>query len=830
MEFIQKKKFLHPQLSFKRKIRVEETLKISCYYYVSPQAEPALASKLATARQENGNSDAALGNTALSGGQSRSGINPGGKGDKRAPLREEVIYAGMTDGSIVTWKRKNYDQSSLLAGKEYEFAEVISKKPHKGEVKTILFETINGKDLVLTGSADRTIKVWDMDVKIKEKDPCIQTLIGHGGSVISTKYSSQIDVLVSCSTDKTIKLWKPDSGRELLYYPWFICIQTIKDFQSVSGFNALENPIWISSLEFKEGESLALFAGDSEGSMVILRPKDSWREGGQFELWKKNPQVHRLGITQLLLVIQENFVFTISYDQCLRGFDAANGGEFLCIKNPNKCLYTSLFWDETSQELLVADEAGYIGVLNVYVENPIAWEQIIEQKIVKIEMVRQDLLLIASEASIFVYRIKKGTRNQDMMGHTGAILQLLTLDPVKLVGQNQNEKPRVVSASMDNTIRLWDSGEMTTLNVLESPENSEVTCMEFLESPCLLATGHEDGVIRLWNLEIATNIVLKTEDPKLMHSNTITAIKAACFKDCEFLLSTGYDGRVSIWEISEKVPIATSVMMSNSVCLRISFKAQPNVDKYSRHVDPHGELGHEVLCLEYNPKNSTIITGGNTNEINIWKMMENGELVATLRGHEDAVTCMVLDQNYLFSGSDDKTIRVWNTFLHYELYVLPQYHEEPIRAIMMLPDSGFLVSCAGDNKILIWSYQEQEVVQTIERKNLYRCLGYVSAFDMLLVGTEECSIMTFNLSNLADERIPRKEQFEGGEENGEEYGPSYDQYEGEMAGDGPQRKKKTEAKALLDKPDGSKNDLEDLSVLLEAEEEEDDEILKKIMK
>ena len=36
------------------------------------------------------------------------------------------------------------------------------------------------------------------------------------------------------------------------------------------------------------------------------------------------------------------------------------------------------------------------------------------------------------------------------------------------------------------------------------------------------------------------------------------------------------------------------------------------------------------------------------------------QLECTLEGHDDSVTCMALDANFLFSGSDDKTIRVWN--------------------------------------------------------------------------------------------------------------------------------------------------------------------------
>ena len=51
---------------------------------------------------------------------------------------------------------------------------------------------------------------------------------------------------------------------------------------------------------------------------------------------------------------------------------------------------------------------------------------------------------------------------------------------------------------------------MEPINVLESPENSEVSCMTFLANCCLVATGHEDGSLRLWNLEISSSVVLKS--------------------------------------------------------------------------------------------------------------------------------------------------------------------------------------------------------------------------------------------------------------------------------------------------------------------------------
>ena len=73
----------------------------------------------------------------------------------------------------------------------------------------------------------------------------------------------------------------------------------------------------------------------------------------------------------MVIVVQANFIFTMSFDQYLKGFDATNGTEFFQIKNPNKCIYSTLYWDTVYQELFIADEKGFLTVLNVYMEKPL---------------------------------------------------------------------------------------------------------------------------------------------------------------------------------------------------------------------------------------------------------------------------------------------------------------------------------------------------------------------------------------------------------------------------------------------------------------------------
>ena len=210
-----------------------------------------------------------------------------------------------------------------------------------------------------------------------------------------------------------------------------------------------------------------------------------------------------------------------------------------------------------------------------------------------------------------------------MEGHTEPILKVIVLEPSKMQRIPGAEKilddPKVITCAHDNTIMLWDLAKMEVISKMEAPPHSEITCMTFLYNCCLVATGHEDGSIRLWNLEINTSVLLKCKEED-KHTNTISCIMGYMYKESEILIAGSYDGHISNWEISEKKSGNTGGMNSTIFPQLRAFIDNTRVVKkleWKNLTDPD-----EILCLAvYEKKDEAyIIVGGNNKVIQVYSI------------------------------------------------------------------------------------------------------------------------------------------------------------------------------------------------------------------
>ena len=105
----------------------------------------------------------------------------------------QTLVSGSADKTIKVWNLDTGQLRRTLLG-------------HSNIVRSVIFRP-NGQVLV-SGSGDKTIKLWNV-----QTGELIRTLTGHSGPVWSVAISHDGQTIVSGSEDKTIKIWNLSTGK-----------------------------------------------------------------------------------------------------------------------------------------------------------------------------------------------------------------------------------------------------------------------------------------------------------------------------------------------------------------------------------------------------------------------------------------------------------------------------------------------------------------------------------------------------------------------------------------------------------------------------------------
>jgi len=154
-----------------------------------------------------------------------------------------------------------------------------------------------------------------------------------------------------------------------------------------------------------------------------------------------------------------------------------------------------------------------------------------------------------------------------------------------------------------------------------------------------------------------------------------------------------------------------------------------------------------------NQLDSTLVTSGNDCKIRIWSL-RNFELQATLEGHVEAVTCLGLDGNFLLSGSEDGSVRLWDMVSFMALGTL-RVHQAAVEGLMVVPESGWLVTCSTDGTVRVWDYGAAVELKVWRHPEQFRCLALKRSTSHVIAGTEEHHIVSFPLSEVLTEQKAR---------------------------------------------------------------------------
>ncbi|KAK9454754.1 WD40-repeat-containing domain protein [Dipodascopsis uninucleata] len=153
--------------------------------------------------------------------------------------------------------------------------------------------------------------------------------------------------------------------------------------------------------------------------------------------------------------------------------------------------------------------------------------------------------------------------------------------------------------------------------------------------------------------------------------------------------------------------------------------------------------GHSgsVLCLQFDTKEDLLVSGGADGKIILWSIGKS-KILSVLNGHAGRVMDVGFNDKYIISGSQDRTIRVWDKNApHVSLRVLEGYSGFINRIGL---HNNLVVSGSGDHTVRLWNVEAEECVTVF--KDHTRGVAAVS-FDGKIVasGGSDRTVRLYNI-------------------------------------------------------------------------------------
>jgi WD40 repeat protein len=488
--------------------------------------------------------------------------------------------------------------------------------------------------LIASGSTDKTVKLWRPDGTL------IQTLKGHTDGVTSLSFSPDGQTLASASLDKTVQMWhkNPITG---IFDP--------QPYTTLEGHGD-----WVYSVNFSpDGELLA--TGSKDATIKL------WRKDGSLV---KILRGHQGWVNWVTFSPDGQFLASASEDKTVKIW--RRDGSLVTTLHGHQRGVTAVAFSPNGQTLA---SGGRDRTVKLWQRQPNSSKNRIDFRPTKV-----------------------------LPQHSKTVWSL-SFSP---------DGEKLASGSDDNTINLW-STTGSLLNTFKGHSDA-VASVAFSPDNKLLASASYDKSVKLWRLDASTLPILQG------HKDRIFSV--AWSPDGQMLASGSRDRTVKLWQRYD---------MDGKVETRLYKTLLGHTDKVSSvSFDPKGEMlasasydktvklwgrdgtllktldGHSdsVMSVNFSPDGQILASTSKDKTVKLWK--RNGQLLKTLVGHQGWVNNVSFspDGQILASASDDQTVKLWRR--DGTLIKTFSPHENWVLGVSFSPTDQLLASASWDNTVKLW--------------------------------------------------------------------------------------------------------------------------------
>jgi WD40 repeat protein len=275
------------------------------------------------------------------------------------------------------------------------------------------------------------------------------------------------------------------------------------------------------------------------------------------------------------------------------------------------------------------------------------------------------------------------------------------------------DETRIVSASRDKTLKVWDAQSGEEMTTLEGHEEAVTGCV-FLPSGRILSSSF-DNTIRVWDVDIGRPIT------------TIRALSlgiCACSRSGKHVLSaTWEDQTLRVWETEtgdeamricgHKGSLRTFAYSLDG--RRIVSGASDGTVKVAdseagREVCSFAAHRRDIYLCAISPDGKRVVSASDDRTVKLWNA-ESGEEIATLISDSNQVRGIVFSPDGSRVVSGEMRLTMWDAETGKELFTFSDYCG---RAFAYSPDGSRIVT-ESSGRLCLWNAESGELISTIAK-------------------------------------------------------------------------------------------------------------------
>jgi WD40 repeat protein len=608
---------------------------------------------------------------------------------------------------------------------------------HSGAIRAVAYSP-DGKRLA-TGSADRTVKLWDM-----ANGHEALRYVGHGDVVRTLAFRPDGKMIASAGGDDYIKLWDPATGQDIRTLkpegagsPYVTYVTFSPDGKylvsawsdkAVRIHDVATGTVKRTMQDFQQMINAAVFSPD--GKVLGAAVGD-----GQLRLWEYPKIVDN--------PIQPEF--WSQNDQ--------QGASYHIAFSPDgsrlaRCFLNGIKVYETPQP-------GRPGNANYVVrtipqpppENPTT------QILFTCSLFSKDgktLFTGASDGTIRLYDMEQGNLVGTFKGHNDSIFALafnptgtelasasqdhtVRVWPFEVVSQSRefvgHEAPvwtaafspdgmRLVSSSSDQALKVWEVGTGQAVFTLTGHKGG-TTAAQFSPNGKRIVSGAGDMLLKLWDADTGKWI----QDLE-GHRGTVTALDYS--RDGKAIVSGGVDQLIKVWD-ADKGKELVNIDGAHSVVTAVAFHPDGK-QIVSAHVDGSIRLwdaatgkagaywiahGASVTAVAFSNDGQKLASCGNDQMVKVWSLATPGVNPIIFSGHTGPLSSVAFrpDDRYVVSAGADQVIKLWKLADGSTKEAAKDFrgHKDWVTSVAFSKDGYYVTSASVDKTVRLWEITSREV-------------------------------------------------------------------------------------------------------------------------